>query len=200
MSTQQPATQGYAAAYCQPSDDVLELVEYGDYTNARCQVLQKVIGSTWPGFGEDIRHTFRHFPNLANPQALFMALAAEAARRQGQFWPMHRALFAQGTTRSVDTVTILAVMVDLELDRFLDDLHDATLKEDVLAGVEAGRMAGVTTAPTVFIGAHRVVGKLTQARIGPLIHHYLRHPSTQVFSTVDQVDGSINWSNTGCHL
>ena len=200
MTTKQQATHGHATAYSNRADSALVLVEYGDYTNARCQLLQPVLKNSLPAFGEAIRHTFRHFPNPENPQSLFMALAAEAARRQGQFRPMHHALFAHGSTHSVNTVSILAVKAGLQLDRFLNDLQDETLKELVLADVEAAGMADVIRAPTLFVGNHRVLGKLTQARLVPLIHHYLRNPTTQVLSTVDHVKGIINWSTTGLHL
>lgn len=197
MNTKQQATDGYPDAYSHQANTALVVVEYGDYTNACCQLLQPVLKNSLPEFGEAIRHTFRHFPNLDNPQAISMALAAEAARRQGQFWPMHQALFAHNAACSFNTLSIVAVTAGLQLDRFLSDLHDETVKELVLADVEAGRMASVTKVPTLFVGTHRVLGKLTQARLGPLIRHYLHYPLAQVLSTVNQAEGIIIWSNAG---
>ncbi|WP_461116986.1 DsbA family protein [Spirosoma jeollabukense] len=200
MTTELRITNQYAPASDQGSGNILELVEYGDYTDARCKALQLVIKNSLPDFGEPIRHTFRHFPNLDSPQALYLAFSAEAARRQGKFWPMHQVLFTHGLTCTSNTLSSLAVDVGLQLDRFLDDLHDETLKASVQADIEGGITAGITKAPALFIGTHRIIGKLTQAKIIPLIQHYLRHTPTQVLSTVDQGSGIINWSNTGCLL
>lgn len=85
MNTKQLVSNEHEIASNYRADSTLLLLEYGDYTNARCQLLQPVLKNSLPTFGEAIGHTFRHFPNLANPQSLSMALAAEAARRQGHF-------------------------------------------------------------------------------------------------------------------
>ena len=190
----------YSESIRQPFKNVLELVEYGDFNNARCRALQRVLTNLLPALNGSVQYTFRHFPNFNDPKALFMALTAEAARRQGQYWPMHQALFRQGSTSSLHTVSALAVRLGLQVDKFLDDLHDETLKDRVWADVEVGNLAGVTDAPTLFVDTHRVHGKLTQARLVPLLRHYLHRTSTQVLSAVDMAHGLVHWSNAGCHF
>lgn len=200
MSAKKQSIEVQAATYSKPTDNVLELVEYGDFSNARCRGLHHVLANCLPVFDGALRHTFRQFPNPNCPKALLMALAAEAARRQGQYWPMHQALFTYGLTGSFHTVSALAVMLGLQLDKFLDDLHDASLKDCIWADVEAGNLAGVTSAPTLFVGTCRIHGKLTYARLVPLIRHYVQRNSTQVLSTVNSVEGSVIWSSSGYHF
>ena len=62
---------------------------YADY---ECPYCARLLGAcaTLP-----VRHAFRHFPvALKHPRAWAAAAAAEAAGRQGAFWAMHDALFA----------------------------------------------------------------------------------------------------------
>lgn len=153
----------------------LNLMEYGDFSCPRCRDLQQLLITTLPLFGSEVRYTFRHFPTLSRPQGLLMALAAEAARRQDQYWAMHEALFAHtsSTPISLSSVSALASRLGLDPDLFQRDMRDETLRERVRADREQGRLAGVVSAPTLFLGIRRLHGKLTQARLVPLIRHYV---------------------------
>ncbi|MFD2935169.1 DsbA family protein [Spirosoma flavum] len=87
----------------------LDLIEYGDFSCRRCQELQKVLTTVLPLFEGRIRYTFRHFPNPDHPQAFLLALTAEAARRQDQYWAMHQALFAHAVPLSLNSVVRVAL-------------------------------------------------------------------------------------------
>lgn len=166
-----------------PNPAFLELTEYGDFTCPRCQALQPILTATLSAFGGEVRHTFRHFPNAGHPQAVWMALAAEAARRQQQYPAMHRALFTHTAPPSPDS--LLALVPDLNRELFWADMHDETLKHLVLADMEQGRAVGVVTTPTLFLGVHRLHGKLTQARLMPLIRQYINRSTAPTLSTVN---------------
>lgn len=152
----------------------LDLIEYGDFSCPRCRELQPLLMTILPIFGKDVLYTFRHFPNLSNPQSLLMALAAEAARQQDHYWAMHQALFANRTPLSLDSISALAVVLGLELKSFLNDIDNKRLKQAILADMKLGRSASVVSTPTLFLGNRRLHGKLTQARLVPLIRHYVR--------------------------
>ena len=65
------------------------VVVYGDYECPFCAALEERLRAL------PLRVAFRHFPRRsAHPRAFAAACAAEAAGRQGAFWPMHDALFA----------------------------------------------------------------------------------------------------------
>lgn len=163
------------------------LIEYGDYSCSRCRALQQLLTTTLPQFGGDICYTFRHFPNLSYPPAFLMALAAEAAGRQNQYWAMHQALFAitDPAPASLDSVSALAAGLGLERKAFLTDMRHESLKQRIWADMEQGRLAGVVSAPTLFMGARRLHGKLTQARLVPILRHYVGRSNIPVLSTVD---------------
>lgn len=180
-----------------PNPNPLELVEYGDFTCPRSRKLQRVLSATLPAFKQEIYHTFRHFPKPFHSQALLMALAAEAARRQNRYWAMHQALFAHPGPFSVSSVSVLALVLGLDPEAFLADIHDETLKRPVAENIEQGRLAGVVTTPTLFFGNYRLHGKLTQARLVPLIQYYVHRSAAPLLSTVDAENGLIHWSGVG---
>lgn len=168
-----------------PTPAPLHLIEYGDFSCPRCQELQTLLTTTLPLFSGAVCYTFRHFPNPAHPQALLMALAAEAARRQDRYWVMHQALFTYRAPVSLDSVSSLSARLGLEPEVFQRDMHDKTLEQRVRADMELGRLAQVVSTPTLFLGIRRLHGKLTQARLTPLIRHYVARTNTPVRSALD---------------
>ncbi len=179
----------------------LHLIEYGDFSCSLCRALQPLLATTLPQFGDDICHMFRHSPEPGNPSALLMALAAEAARRQDQYWAMHRALFAHTALApvSLHSVSALASSLGLDLTVFCNDMHDATLKQRIRADVKQGWLDGVVTTPTLFLGSRHLLGKLTQARLVPLIRYYIDRSQAPVLGTVDSANGLVRWSGVGDH-
>ncbi|GAB3220968.1 DsbA family protein [Spirosoma arcticum] len=174
----------------------LELVEYGDFTCPRCQSFRKVLATILPIFEGVVHYTFRCFPNLLHPQAFMLATATEAARRQGKHWIMHQALFTHASTISLHSLSGLALALGLKLEPFLDDLHDERVKQVVWSSIEQGRLDGVVRTPTLFLGTHRLHGKLTQARLLPLIRQHVNRATSQVLGTVDTERGLIRWSSS----
>lgn len=136
-------------------------------------------------FGGEVYYTFRHFPNLSQPQALLMALAAEAARRQDQYWAMHELLFTHTTPVSLNSIVSLATGLGLDAELFLNDMRDEGLTQRIWRDMEQGRLMGIVSTPTLFLGTHRLHGKLTQARLVPLIRHYVCRSSGKVSSAVN---------------
>ena len=65
------------------------LVEYGDFECPYCGQAEPVVRALLANFG-DLRYVWRHLPLTdVHPNAALSAEAAEAADRQGAFWPMH---------------------------------------------------------------------------------------------------------------
>ncbi len=181
----------------QPSGP-LNLIEYGDFSCPRCRELAQLLTIILPQFDGEICYIFRHFPDLNHPSALLMALAAEAARRQNKYWAMHRELFAQTTLASaavsLRSVAVLASRLDLDAESFLNDMQSETLKKRIWTEREQGRLAGVAATPVLFLGTRRLHGKLTQARLVPLMRHYADRNKT-VTSLVARQHELDRWSD-----
>lgn len=172
--------------------DTVELTEFGDFTCTRCRQNRAVLTSVLSTFDGRVLYTYRHFPNDQCEVSKMAAVAAEAARRQGQFWPMYQALFTQPAI-SRTTLSILAIFLGLHYHQFLNDLDDEALYHQIEADQREGHRLGVTTTPTLFIGGQRFYGKLTLSRLTPIIHSHLSRFTQPVLSKVDVANGMIYW-------
>ncbi|MBC8152595.1 MAG: hypothetical protein H7Z72_06760, partial [Bacteroidetes bacterium] len=65
-----------------------------------------------------------------------------------------------------------------------------------IQGYHHRRGDGVVGTPTLFLGTHRLHGKLTQARLVPVIRQHVTRATTQVLGTVDTKRGLICWSSS----
>jgi protein-disulfide isomerase len=87
------------------------------------------------------------------------ALASIAAQRQGQFWPMHDALFDAHFESADDAIT-LARQLGLDEGRFALDLLDPSIHAELRRQQHLCAAAGVRAVPTFFINGRRVVGSV----------------------------------------
>jgi protein-disulfide isomerase len=99
---------------------------------------------------------FRHFPvTSAHPRALAAACAAEAARLQGAFWPMHDALFADQGRLEDPHLWARAEALGLDVARFDADRRSPEVAAAVREQFRGGVRAGVGTTPTLFVDGER---------------------------------------------
>jgi protein-disulfide isomerase len=103
---------------------------------------------------------FRHFPvRSSHPRAQPAACAAEAAGRQGAFWPMHDALFADQGRLEDPHLWARAERLGLDVARFDADRRSDAVAERVREDFRGGVRAGVATTPTLFFGDRRHAGR-----------------------------------------
>jgi protein-disulfide isomerase len=118
---------------------------YADFTCPRCAVQALRLRD------EATRVVFRHFAlKTRHPRSVPVALAAEAAARQGAFWEFHDSLYEdQGL---IDDPHLWARIngLGLDLDRFEDDRRDPAIAERVRRDVRDALKAGATTTPALF--------------------------------------------------
>jgi Na+:H+ antiporter, NhaA family len=142
-----------------PVDAPLTLVQFGDYECPFCGEATGVVDELRERFGDELRYVFRHLPIAArHPNAPLAAEAAEAAGAQGRFWEMHDRLFAHQDELHLDTVIDLAQQLDLDLDRFIDDLQEGVHRAHVELDVESAAASGVRGTPAFFVGDRRHQG------------------------------------------
>jgi protein-disulfide isomerase len=131
---------------------------YGDYECPFCGALDVRLREA------PVRVAFRHFPVTAShPRALPAAYAAEAAARQGAFWPMHDALFADQGRLEDPHLWARAEALGLDVERFDADRRAPEIAAAVREQFRAGIRAGVTTTPTVFVDGLAHSGRLDEA-------------------------------------
>lgn len=121
------------------------VILYADFECPFCAALHARLDAA------PIRLVFRHFPvRSSHPRAWPAACAAEAAGRQGRFWEMHDALFADPARLEDPHLWGRADALGLDLERFDADRRAEAVSERVKRDFRSGVRAGVVTTPTAF--------------------------------------------------
>ena len=141
-----------------PLEAPVTIVEYGDFECPYRGKAEPVIRELLAEYG-DIRYVWRHLPlNDVHPRAQLAAEASEAAAAQGRFWEMHDVLLEhQDALRPSDLVRH-AESLDLDVDRFTEDLRAHRHAARVARDVDSADLSGVSGTPTFFINGRRHYG------------------------------------------
>jgi protein-disulfide isomerase len=136
--------------------------EYGDYQCPPCGLLFPDLKKIEAEYGDQVRFVFHHFPlTKMHKNALAAAHAAEAARMQGKFWPMHDRIYAnQNAWKDMPDprVAFISYARELGMDapRFVSDMESTRVDQIIQADLQRGQAAGVTGTPTVFIEGYQL--------------------------------------------
>jgi len=136
-------------------DGARAVIVYGDYECPFCAALELRLNHV-----PRLRVAFRHFPvRSSHPRAHAAACAAEAAGRQGAFWPFHDSLFADQGRLEDPHLWARAERLGLDVARFEADRRSQPVIERVRADFRAGVKAGVATTPTMFVDGEMHAGR-----------------------------------------
>jgi Na+/H+ antiporter NhaA len=135
------------------------LIEYGDYECPYCGQAEIVIRGLLESFGDDLRYVWRHLPlNDVHPNTQMAAEAAEAAAAQGRFWQMHDTLLDHQDELTPPDLGRYAKDLDLDTERFWDELRRREHAERVAEDVASADASGVAGTPSFFINGRRHQG------------------------------------------
>jgi protein-disulfide isomerase len=140
-----------------PETATVTLVEYGDFDCPFCARAYPAVKELVQRFGAKLRFVFRHNPRgEEHPYARVAAEAAEAAGLQGKFWPMYELLFErQSSALGERDLAGYARELDLDLDRFTNDLRSPKVVKRVKEDEIGGLRSAVVGTPTFFVnGRH----------------------------------------------
>ena len=147
-------TDGPAAG---PEDATVTVTEFIDFQCPPCKGLQPDLSRLKEAYSDRVRFAFRQFPLTSiHPQAWKAAEAALCAEDQGKFWQMHDALFAHQRELGVDQIKTRASEIGLDTQAFNQCLDSNTHRDQVQADMQAGRRAGVSGTPTIFVNGRPV--------------------------------------------
>jgi protein-disulfide isomerase len=127
--------------------------------------------AAYPG---KVKLVFKQFPLDTHSQAALAAAAAIAAFRQGKFWEMHDAMFADRRNLSIENIRALAGKIGLDMNRFEADLPSEEVKKAVIKDMEDGDKAGVEGTPSVYIDGKKYNGSLDLPAIRTIIDAELK--------------------------
>lgn len=139
-----------------PADSPVTFVEYGDYECPYCEEAYQAVTELRRTMSDDVQFVFRHFPlTQLHPHAQRAAEAAEAAGAQGAFWEMHELLFENADALTEADLRAYAATLDLDVDRFRDELETNAHLDRIEADLVSGSQSGVVGTPTFFINGAR---------------------------------------------
>jgi protein-disulfide isomerase len=142
-----------------PDNASVTIVEYGDFECSYCGQAEGVIRELLAASGDDVRYAWRHLPlNDVHPNAQLAAEASEAAAAQGKFWEMFDLLLSHQGNLQVEDLEQYARQIDLDVDRFLDDVDHREYVARVSEDVSSADESGVSGTPTFFINGRRHYG------------------------------------------
>jgi protein-disulfide isomerase len=125
-------------------------------------------------YPNQVKLVFKQYPLDMHSQAALAAAAALAAHRQGKFWPLHDAMYADRTHLSRTTILAMAGAVGLDTKRFEQDWDSPAVKQALAREEAEGDKAGVEATPTVFIDGQKYNGSLDLDAIRPIIEAELK--------------------------
>ena len=122
------------------------VVFYGDFACPHCAVARTRLAEA------PVRVAFRHFALRAkHPRTLALAQAAEAAARQGAFWPFHDSLYEDQGRLDDPHLWARAKELGLDVERFDSDRRSPVVAERVTRDVHEAIRAGVAGTPTLVV-------------------------------------------------
>lgn len=152
-----------------PRDAAVTVVEYGDFECPWTEMVAPTARELLVG-NADIRYVWRHLPlHDVHPHAQLAAEAAEAAGEQGAFWPMHDLLLTNQAHLDLDDIVTYASMLDLDTDRFRNDLLRRRFAARVARDIESADVSGVAGTPAFFINGRRHDGPQDLATLNEVI-------------------------------
>jgi NhaA family Na+:H+ antiporter len=142
-----------------PDDAPVTLVEYGDLECPYCRQVNPVIRELRRRLGGRVRYVFRHFPiRTSHVHAQLAAEAVEAADAQGKFWEMYEFILEHQEALNQTHLLEYAAELDLDLDRFKQDLDQNVYADRVKEDFHSGVRSGVNGTPSFFINGVRYDG------------------------------------------
>ncbi len=162
------------APFIGPKAARVTLVEFSDFQCPYCAQAVVKLNAVLKAYPSQVKLVFKQYPLDMHSQAALAAAAALAAHRQGKFWQLHDAMFADRTHLSRKTILAMAGSIGLDTRRFEQDWDSAAVKQAVANEQAEGDKAGVEATPTVFIDGQKYNGELDLDVIRPIIEAELK--------------------------
>lgn len=158
-----------------PQKAPITIVEFSDFQCPYCAAAVPEINALLKAYPSQVKLIFKQFPLEIHSQANLAADAAIAANKQGKFWALHDAMFANRDDLSRKNLLLLAKQSGLDMNRFQSDIDSTEVRETVVRDVQDGMQAGVEGTPTIFINGQRYNGPITMDTLKPIMEAELKH-------------------------
>ncbi len=141
----------------------IKIVEFTDFQCSACANASRVVHRLLKENDGKLFLELKYFPLPFHKNSRKAAAAAECAREQGKFWPMHDLLFRDQSTWAIldapdDNFLSLARTVGLNDQAMMRCLASAAVEHVLADDVAEGKKLHVGATPTFFINDTMVVG------------------------------------------
>jgi len=169
---------GASGAVRGPANAPITIVEFGDFQCPYCQQEEATLRSVMTKYEGKVRLVFRHLPlTKIHPNAMAAAQAAVCADRQGKFWDMHDALYADQNALGADAIRDTAGKLGLDLKIFSACLSDDSTARAIDSDVSQADELGVAATPSFFINGRPLRGSVPADKFEAIIAEELQHTS-----------------------
>ena len=169
------------------SEPLVTVVVFSDYACPPCARTWQVLEHLVEDYGDDLRVVFRSLSVPGFTDGERAAEAAFAAGAQGQFWPMHRRLFAE---MRFDRATLKghAEALGLDVPRFLDDLDLGSFSGQRVQHRRQAVELGIYFGPVALVNGRPVVGYRDEASWHTLLDEELLAARTRLHEGTPRAD------------
>lgn len=141
------------------------LTEYGDFECPHCGLAEPAARAELD-HDDDLLFVWRHLPLAdVHPHAQLAAEAAEAAGKQGAFWPLHDLLLTHQDHLTRSDLHDYAGGLGLDVVRFAEDPDHHAHADRIAADVDSAVRSGVSGTPTFFVNGRRHYGAYDAASL-----------------------------------
>lgn len=163
------------APYLGPQNAPITIVEFSDFQCPYCALAVPQIKAILKTYPTQVKLVFKEFPLEEHSQAELAATAAVAAQKQGKFWAMHDAMYANRNNLYRQNILALAKQAGLDMKRFESDMNSTEVRETIVRDLQDGDRAGVQGTPTIFINGQRYNGEIALDTLKPILDAELKH-------------------------
>jgi protein-disulfide isomerase len=139
------------------------VVEFFDYRCPYCRTFARTLADV-EREDSQLRVVYKEFPILG-PGSVLAAKAALAAREQGKYFPLHRALMQAGGEFSEARILDIAASVGLDAERLRKDMQAPRVEAALRRNHALARALGINGTPAFVIGDELVVGVMEAATL-----------------------------------
>ena len=159
----------------------VHIIEWSDFECPYCIRGAEVVEEIMKNYPKDVYFEYRHNPLGFHKNAEAAAIAAEAAGRQGKFFPMHDELFKtpRGGLNQA-RYDAIAKKIGLDMGRFKKDMEDPALKTLVKAQQADGMKIGARGTPNFFVNGVPVRGAMPFASFKTIIDAELKKVDAEI--------------------
>jgi protein-disulfide isomerase len=139
------------------ADAPVAVAVYTDFQAAACATLAPLLEQVLAKYPQQVKLVYKNFPLKSKRRfAARAAVAALAAERQGKFWEFYDLLFANANGLNQKKIEELAENLDLDLEKFKNDMRDPRMLAKIQQDMSEGAVAGVRLPPAVFVNGRKV--------------------------------------------